>query len=241
MWTLAPNDEVSFHLIHLAISSCHGIRTNLIVLDAFCGCGGNAIAFAARDEIALVVCVDIDRKKLEMAAHNATIYGIPKDKLLLIHDNAINILESIGKKDVQRSAETELCCGYRLNDTLPDAVDCIFLSPPWGGTDYASKNNFTLTENVQISSRPSNETINGEGLLERAATLQRRVIYFLPRNINGIPLGRSAIKAGYSNTTVELEMNMLNDKFKTVTAYFGMNAQEKVEQGEVKPEASSHQ
>ncbi|CAN6272348.1 unnamed protein product [Urochloa humidicola] len=44
------------------------------VVDAFAGCGGNAIQFAARG--CRVVAVEIDPRKAELAAHNARIYGV---------------------------------------------------------------------------------------------------------------------------------------------------------------------
>lgn len=45
-----------------------------VVLDGFCGAGGNAIAFARRG--ARVVALDTDARRLEMARHNATLYGV---------------------------------------------------------------------------------------------------------------------------------------------------------------------
>ena len=65
-----------------------------VVLDPFCGCGGNAIAFAMRPEVKLVVAADIDMKKLQMAANNARIYGVPKDKLVFVNLNVFSILSS---------------------------------------------------------------------------------------------------------------------------------------------------
>lgn len=44
------------------------------VLDAFCGAGGNAIAFARRG--AKVVAMDTDARRLSMAKHNAKVYGV---------------------------------------------------------------------------------------------------------------------------------------------------------------------
>lgn len=46
-----------------------------VVVDAFCGAGGNAIAFA-RAGARLVITTDTDRRRLEMARHNAKIYGV---------------------------------------------------------------------------------------------------------------------------------------------------------------------
>jgi trimethylguanosine synthase len=58
----------------------------LIVLDAFCGCGGNSIAFAKQPNV-MVIATDVDRSKLRRAAHNASIYQIPPDKIVFIECN----------------------------------------------------------------------------------------------------------------------------------------------------------
>jgi len=44
------------------------------VLDGFCGAGGNLIQFAIHSK--KVIGVDIDQKKIELAFHNACIYGV---------------------------------------------------------------------------------------------------------------------------------------------------------------------
>lgn len=89
----------------------------LVVLDAFCGCGGNAIAYArdmqnveespskskipkigSNDQtktISLVIAVDIDLNKLKMAAHNASIYNISSKKILFVHGDAIHVLKKL--------------------------------------------------------------------------------------------------------------------------------------------------
>jgi len=89
----------------------------LVVLDAFCGCGGNAIAYArdmqnveespskskipktgGNDQaktISLVIAVDIDLNKLKMAAHNASIYNISSNKILFVHGDAIHVLKNL--------------------------------------------------------------------------------------------------------------------------------------------------
>ena len=47
----------------------HQLRIQLIRCTCvFCGCGGNAIGLDNQTDIALVICVDIDRNKLRMAA-----------------------------------------------------------------------------------------------------------------------------------------------------------------------------
>lgn len=135
-------------------------QTGVVILDAFCGCGGNTIAFAKHlppNERSLIVGVDIDRNKLRMAAHNASIYGIPSSKLVLIEGDALFVLgrcykngqrirlkkgkESVSEEGdgVADDAKEEVYEGYTIGgvDLLPDHIDAIFLSPPWGGMDYA--------------------------------------------------------------------------------------------------------
>lgn len=52
-----------------------------IILDAFCGAGGNAIQFAITCQH--VIAIDIDPVKLLLARHNAEVYGV-KDKITFL-------------------------------------------------------------------------------------------------------------------------------------------------------------
>ncbi|ORZ10808.1 RNA cap guanine-N2 methyltransferase-domain-containing protein [Absidia repens] len=79
-----------------------------IVIDAFCGCGGNAIQFASTCQ--RVIAIDIDPVKLHCARHNAKIYGV-EDRIEFILGNF-----------------------YELAPFLK--ADVVFLSPPWGGPPY---------------------------------------------------------------------------------------------------------
>ncbi|XP_055628978.1 uncharacterized protein LOC129770277 [Toxorhynchites rutilus septentrionalis] len=82
-------------------------RSDLIV-DAFCGCGGNTIQFAFT--CAKVIAIDIDPKKIEMAKHNATVYGVA-DRIEFITGNFLQLADRL-------------------------RADAVFLSPPWGGPNY---------------------------------------------------------------------------------------------------------
>lgn len=75
-----------------------------IVVDAFGGCGGNAIAFARMESIQKVFCCEIDTKRLSMAKHNATVYDVTS-KITFILGDCMNKQWSV------------------------DAM--IFLDPPW--------------------------------------------------------------------------------------------------------------
>ena len=45
-----------------------------VIIDAFCGVGGNAIQFAQTCNH--VIAIDIDPEKIRLARHNAKIYGV---------------------------------------------------------------------------------------------------------------------------------------------------------------------
>ena len=147
----------------------------IIILDAFCGCGGNSIAFGKIPShlISKVVCVDTDRSKLLKAAHNASLYGIPKDKLVFIECNSIFILQHC-YRDGQFILDQPLAeipphmpppvmpivhSGYHVGglDLLPRRIDAVFMDPPWGGVDYEvlGKNGYDLQKNMKILAGPA--------------------------------------------------------------------------------------
>ncbi|KAH8310491.1 hypothetical protein KR044_001685 [Drosophila immigrans] len=92
-----------------------------VIVDAFCGCGGNAIQFAKTCR--RVIAIDIDANKLVMAKHNAAIYGVA-DKIEFIHADFLQFASST-----------------RLR------ADVVFLSPPWGGPNY-QKSVFNIEEHL---------------------------------------------------------------------------------------------
>ncbi|TIC02298.1 S-adenosyl-L-methionine-dependent methyltransferase [Wallemia mellicola] len=107
-------DEESWYSVTpelIAMQTAERCRCNVIV-DAFCGVGGNAIAFAFTCE--KVIAIDIDPIKIELAKHNAKIYCVD-DRIEFINMNYIDWYNSY-KRDYD--------------------IDIIFYSPPWGGIDY---------------------------------------------------------------------------------------------------------
>uniref|UniRef100_A0A0P6G2W7 Trimethylguanosine synthase n=1 Tax=Daphnia magna TaxID=35525 RepID=A0A0P6G2W7_9CRUS len=70
-------------------------RCDLIV-DAFCGAGGNSIQFAFKCE--RVIAIDIDPVKIELARHNASVYGVA-DRIEFIVGDFFQLAPSL-KADV---------------------------------------------------------------------------------------------------------------------------------------------
>ncbi|KAF7099926.1 hypothetical protein CFC21_101503 [Triticum aestivum] len=87
-----------------------------LILDAFAGVGGNSIQFAARG--CYVVAVEIDPHKVELARHNARIYGVEHMIDFVVGDF------------------------FHLAPYLK--ADLVFLSPPWGGPSYNQTPVYTL-------------------------------------------------------------------------------------------------
>lgn len=87
-----------------------------VIIDGFCGVGGNAIQFALKGK--KVIAIDIDPVKIDLARHNAGIYGVA-DKI-------------------------EFICGDFLLLASQLKGDVVFLSPPWGGPDYITVKLFDI-------------------------------------------------------------------------------------------------
>ena len=77
------------------------------VIDATCGAGGNAIAFARSG--CQVVAIERDKSRLELARHNARVYGVA-DRIEFVHGDSCKLVPEI-------------------------EADILFVDPPWG-QDY---------------------------------------------------------------------------------------------------------
>ncbi|XP_058899391.1 trimethylguanosine synthase [Kogia breviceps] len=150
------------------------------VVDAFCGVGGNTIQFALTGK--RVIAVDIDPVKIELARNNAEVYGVA-DKI-------------------------EFICGDFMQLASRLKADVVFLSPPWGGPDYATAEVFDISTMMSPG---------GFEIFRLSQKITNNIIYFLPRNAN---IDQVASLAGPGGQ-VEIEQNFLNNRLKTITAYFG--------------------
>ncbi|NXO73927.1 TGS1 synthase, partial [Phainopepla nitens] len=164
---------------HIAVRVSQSFNCDIIV-DAFCGVGGNAIQFALTSKS--VIAIDIDAEKLRLARHNAEVYGVAE---------RIHFL---------RGDYMALAAGLR--------ADVVFLSPPWGGPDYAAAEIFDIQTMICPDGYPSRAL---------SKKITNNIVYFLPRNAD---INQVASLAGPGGK-VEIEQNFLNNKLKTITAYFG--------------------
>ena len=63
-----------------------------IIIDGFCGVGGNAIQFAFTCE--RVIAIDIDPAKIELARHNAAVYGV-QDRIEFIVGDFFKVVPTL--------------------------------------------------------------------------------------------------------------------------------------------------
>ncbi|KAI3522157.1 hypothetical protein L1887_11637 [Cichorium endivia] len=165
------------------IARHHAFRCrNGIIVDCFTGVGGNAIRFAPNNKH--TIAIDIDPKKIEYAQHNASIYGV-KDLIEFITADSFILAKNL-------------------------KADTVFLSPPWGGPEYAKSRNFDLN-----MLKPH----NGQFLFNVAKGIAPRIVMFLPRNVDINQLAELALSAN-PTWKLEVEKNFLNGKLKAITAYF---------------------
>ncbi|XP_050984492.1 trimethylguanosine synthase isoform X2 [Labeo rohita] len=164
---------------HIALRVQDSFSTELII-DAFCGVGGNAIQFALTGK--RVIAIDIDPIRLALAHHNAEVYGVA---------HRIDFVQG----DFLQLAP-------RLRG------DMVFLSPPWGGPEYLSADVFNIKTMI---------TPDGFEIFRLSKMISDNIVYFLPRNADMEQIASLAGPGG----KVEVEQNFLNNKLKTITAYFG--------------------
>ncbi|CAA6658885.1 unnamed protein product [Spirodela intermedia] len=178
------DEEGWFSVTPEAIARHHASRCGPgLVIDPFSGVGGNAIQFAMKNNH--VLAIDIDPKKVDDAQHNATIYGVRNNIEFILGDF------------------------FLLSSHLK--ADAIFLSPPWGGPDYAR----VRTYDIQSMLKPR----DGRFLFLTAMKIASKVVMFLPRNVDPNQLAELSLLSD-PPWELEVEKNYLNGKLKGITAYF---------------------
>lgn len=184
------------------------------IVDAFCGVGGNAIAFAQTCE--RVIAIENDETRLRLARHNAAIYGVA-DRIEFVLGDFIQFAKTLALRGEAKQ-------GGRV-------VDVIFLSPPWGGPSYLRG----TTSNPPPDASQHHEfrlsavmPIHGSELFKLAERVTPNIAYYLPRNMNlqeisdlvtntetGGPKGKDKARMA------EIEEEWMGEKLGALTCYFG--------------------
>ncbi|XP_031406331.1 uncharacterized protein LOC116214940 isoform X2 [Punica granatum] len=178
------DEEGWFSVTPEPIAKHHALRCGSnVIIDGFTGVGGNAIQFAKCAKH--VIAVDIDPKKIEYANHNAAIYKV---------DDRIDFVRG-----------DFFLLAPRLK------ADTVFLSPPWGGPDYAK----VETYDIKTMLKPH----DGFLLFKTAKGIASKVVMFLPKNVDVNQLAELSLSS-CPPCSLEVERNFLNGRLKALTAYF---------------------
>ncbi|KAH8104116.1 RNA cap guanine-N2 methyltransferase-domain-containing protein [Cristinia sonorae] len=186
------------------------------VLDAFCGVGGNAIAFAKTCE--RVIALDTSPVRLAIARHNAVIYEVA-DRIEFILADYISFAQAYLSQP---------------SSSQHRKIDVVFLSPPWGGPEYLSGLESATADKTppDSSEHPeyslsSIQPIHGTELFKLSRRITPNIAYYLPRNTNikeisDLLTTEHADGEQHDVTErVEIEEEWMGSKLKALTCYFG--------------------
>ena len=193
-----------------AMAAALGVSGGSVVIDLFCGAGGNTLAFlrAARASGGHVISVERDLARLRDAVHNVRCVHaaeIDARAVTFVHGDALRILSALqtaarGRREQATTAmisdvasalralsgdivSEEDACAILSLGAAP--IDVLFLAPPWGGPGYAATSRaFDLNSDMRIDGGGA-ASMDGAQLLEQATVsgVARVVGAFLPRNV----------------------------------------------------------
>lgn len=201
-WYSVTPEVIAAHIAQEALSivltGCEGEgrESNTVVLDAFCGVGGNTIQFAKCFD--RVIAVDLDACRLEMARNNAQVYGVA-DRIQFIHGDVFNILSS-------------------LDEFTSAKIDLVFMSPPWGGPNYTCKPVFSPRRDL-LDAR-------GMELFHLGRSVSKNFIMFMPRQTDIYEMARMLKEETRNSNDDEsfvVEQHWLRNKLKAISIYFYSN------------------
>jgi trimethylguanosine synthase len=167
---------------------------NARVLDGFVGVGGNAIAFARRG--CRVTAVDVDADRLDIARHNAGVYGV-QDRIDFYGGDFFQFLQQ--------------------PPSQASSFDVIFLSPPWGGPQYKQQDVYRLRDMTVNEERAS-----GRQIVKAALRHAPNVILYAPRNTALTDLCIHKKSRGNSLVShFQVEQVYVDGRFKALCVYYG--------------------
>ncbi|XP_072947210.1 uncharacterized protein Tgs1 [Epargyreus clarus] len=126
-WFSVTPENVAWHIANKCLYE--------VVVDGFCGAGGNTIQFART--CGRVIAIDIDPAKIELAKHNASVYGV-EDRIEFIVGDFFELVHKV-------------------------KADMVFLSPPWGGPKYSSNKVYDIE--TMLEPKPASELMKAAQII----------------------------------------------------------------------------
>lgn len=109
-----------------------------ILIDLFCGAGGNTIAFALTERWDRIISIERDESTLACAQNNAQVYGLDDEYVTWVHGDSFAFLKTLFNNPSALHPDLQV----DLDATI------LFASPPWGGPGYSTDEVFNL-DNMQ--------------------------------------------------------------------------------------------
>jgi len=187
-------------------------RAGRIIIDGFCGAGGNAIQLAKiprRGRSAnFVLGIDVQQSRLSATMQNASVYGV-------------------------RGCVDVICADFRSTPRLlrPGTVTGVFLSPPWVDDGIVPRTPSASAAASPFSVRHLACKLDGAGILCIALALAPSVAMFLPRATTKREIRALAVVAR-SSVAVHEHVRMTHGSparhATALTCFFGAWAQRRV-------------
>lgn len=131
---------------------------NANVLDGFSGIGGNAIQFAKK--CGFCVASDMDLQKVEYAKHNSEVYQVSDTSLQLAHTDYLKLSNTLAIPH------------FSFPESRAQNFDCVFLSPPWGGSGYQFLDKYSLSHIYP----------DFDKVIQKSLQFSGNLMLFLPKN-----------------------------------------------------------
>jgi trimethylguanosine synthase len=234
-----PSSDASF--LALTVRELTDDHMLAAVLDAFCGVGGNAIAFAQTCErgklvsllspllselhssssnsadpvscVQTVIALDTSPLRLSLARHNALQYGVA-DRIEFILCDFVSFAKSLSSSSSSFSSSSS----RPLN-----GIDVVFLSPPWGGISYLTQFAPSMPSSANTELLPpayplsALQPLHGKELFDLARRISKDVAYYLPKNSDLEEVAALAEE----RERIEVEEEWMSGKLKALTVLFG--------------------
>ena len=119
-WSSITPEEIAKHISRRPMN-LFGEKKG-VVIDPFCGVGGNTIQFAKK--VGQVIAMDIDETKVHACEHNASIYQC-QDSIKFVTTDWMTV----------RPQNLEIDSSEGV---------AVFLGPPWGGGSYGAIEKYSI-------------------------------------------------------------------------------------------------
>ena len=166
------------------------------IIDGFCGSGGNVIQFSKY--CSKVYAIDISNKKLSICKNNCEVYNC-KNNIRFIHSDFLKMKNKI-------------------------KADYIFLSPPWGGTEYKNSTVYSIKKFMYPDITD---------IIRVSLNVANNILFFLPRNLDLDELFdlcskvKNEIKEDSGNELFfDIQIIKSNNRIKSLLIIFGHNVKD---------------